>query len=191
MLHVGVSSWIVQDGNYGDFAVGQQARFALEFYPPNGLRRAAEGPMSAEHLGASRYRIHGRVGFVGPGVWAIDTGLFVAFEERQPPDHAKVGGWVEGEVYLGIDPFFYFEYLHRIDGIPPLTYTWQVRAIMRETTPWVEAKDPQGRLYRTRDGARESFVPVSETRAWDDDGGHGHYVLGCELLLGPQRPSAT
>jgi hypothetical protein len=189
MLHVGLSSWIVQDGNYGDFAVGQQARFALEFYPPNGLRPAGEGPLTAEHLGASRYRIHGRVVFVGPGVWAIDTGVFVAFEERQPPDHTKVGGWVEGELYLGIDPFFYFGYLYRIDGMPPLMYTWQVRTIIRETTPWVEVNDANGRPYRTRDESRKSFVPVIETRAWDDDGGNGHYVLGCESLGGPERPA--
>lgn len=191
MLHVGIGSWIVQDGNYGDFAVGQQARFALEFHPLHGLWPAGEGSATAEHLGASRYRIHGRVVFVGHGVWVIDTGSFVAFEERQPPDYAEVGRCVEGEVYLGIDPFFYFEYLHGIEGMSPLTYTWRIETIMRETTPWVEKTDAQGRPYRTRDGSRESFVPVTQTRAWDDDGGHGHYVLGCELLGGPERPTTT
>ena len=38
-INVGLSSWIIQDGNYEDFAVGQEQRFALEFYAPDGLKR--------------------------------------------------------------------------------------------------------------------------------------------------------
>jgi hypothetical protein len=34
LIHVGLFSWIIQDGNYDDFEVGQAAKFALEFYPP-------------------------------------------------------------------------------------------------------------------------------------------------------------
>lgn len=187
MLHVGISSWIVQDGNYGDFAVGENRRFALEFHSPAGLRRSLEGSKTAQHLGASRYRIHAEIVFIQQGLWVIDAGLFVAFEERQPPSEARIGGWIEGDIYLGIDPFFYFEYLHRIEGMPPLTYTWIVQAIMLETTPWVERSE-QGRQYRMRDETKESFIPVLKTKAWEDDGGNGHYVLGCEMLGGPERP---
>lgn len=33
MYFVGVSAWIIQDGNYGDFHAGDFAKFALEFSP--------------------------------------------------------------------------------------------------------------------------------------------------------------
>jgi hypothetical protein len=32
---IGLSSWIIQDGNYGDFETGQVLGFALEFYSEN------------------------------------------------------------------------------------------------------------------------------------------------------------
>ena len=122
VIHVGLSSWIIQDGNYGDFAVGQEAEFALEFHSPKGLRAVEHGPHVAEHLGASRYRVRGPVIFAGPKVWVIATDTFMAFQEKPLPEHVRVGSWVEGEVYLGIDPFFYFEHLHRLDGMPPLAF---------------------------------------------------------------------
>ena len=190
LVHVGLSAWIIQDGNYDDLAVGQEAKFALEFYPPHGLQPAQDGPVNAERLTGSRYRVRGRVVFSDPSVWVIDAGTFMAFSDRQPPPHAVVGAWVEGEVYLGIDPFFYFEYLHRMQGMPPLTYTWTVRNIVRETTPWIEAKDALGRAYTTRDTTREAFVPTQKTKAWDEDGGNGHYVLECHLISGPNTPTS-
>ncbi len=30
---IGISAWIIQDGNYGDFRCHERAEFALEFYP--------------------------------------------------------------------------------------------------------------------------------------------------------------
>jgi hypothetical protein len=34
-LQIGLSSWIIQDGNYEEFEVGREYRFALEFYAPD------------------------------------------------------------------------------------------------------------------------------------------------------------
>jgi hypothetical protein len=34
LLVVGLSSWIIQDGNYGNFSRGADAAFALEFHGP-------------------------------------------------------------------------------------------------------------------------------------------------------------
>jgi len=39
-LVVGLSSWIIQDGNYGDFSRGERAAFALEFYASTEIRRS-------------------------------------------------------------------------------------------------------------------------------------------------------
>lgn len=187
-IHVGLSAWIIMDGNYDDFGVGQEVDFALEFCPLGGLRPSRPGEKAAEHLGASRYRIRAEVVFLRPGVWVIDAGAFTAFHESEPPKEAAAGGWVEGELYLGIDPFFYFEYLHREDGIPPLTYTWRVNNILRETTPWIDLNDASGRPYRARDESRESFIPTQRTAAWQEDGGVGHYVLDCARFSGPRQP---
>lgn len=34
-LYVGLSSWIIQDGNYSDFVKDDKAEFALELYSQN------------------------------------------------------------------------------------------------------------------------------------------------------------
>ena len=37
-LQVGLNSWIIADGNYTDFSVGEARSFALEYYNENELR---------------------------------------------------------------------------------------------------------------------------------------------------------
>jgi hypothetical protein len=61
-LIVGLSSWIIQDGNYRDFKRGDQASFALEFNAPTALDvvEDAQTP-SLEHLHGSIYRVLGKV----------------------------------------------------------------------------------------------------------------------------------
>jgi|GEM_PF-725038 len=189
IISVSVSAWIIQDGNYRDFAVGDKARFALRFRPCQPLRPATTEFALADNLAASRYLIRGRIAFVAPDAWVIDAGTIIAFQNQKPPAFALVGSWVEGEVYIGIDPFFYLERLHRLDGMPPLSYTWLVRQVMLETTPWIKMKDATGRKYRIRDESKESYVPTRETKAWTADRGHGHYVLRCERIAGPDKPT--
>ena len=188
LVRVGVSAWIIQDGNYGDFSVGERTRFALEFHPIKPLQRSQDGLPLAERLKGSRYFVRARVAFLASNVWVIDAGSFMAYLEESPPQHVGVGNWLEGEIYLGIDPFFYFEDLHRQDGMPPLIYEWIVRSIQRETTPWIETKNAHGRSFFTRDETKESFVPTQSTKAWHDDGGSAHYLLSCEGVGRPTLP---
>lgn len=172
VIHVGLSSWIIQDGNYGDFTVGQQAKFALEFGALDELRPATEGPLSAEHLGASRHRVRARVAYVAEGVWVIDAGAFMAFRER-PHEGTQLGAFVEGDVYVGIDPFFYFERLYRIPAMPPLSYGWLIREIQLETTPWRDGRLPNGTRTRERDGTevrRHLGIGPGTRLHWDLDG---------------------
>lgn len=187
IVHVGLSSWIIQDGNYGDLAVGDHAKFALEFAALDELRPATAGALAAEHRGASRHHVRARVVFVADGVCVIDAGSFLAFRDGLL-DRATLGALVEGDVYVGIDPFFYFEDLHRLPNMPPLSYRWHVRAIQLETTPWREGTLPDGRPMLERDRARESFTAVTSTDAWHHDDGHGHYVLSCLREGGPEPP---
>lgn len=186
-IHIGLSSWIIQDGNYGDFTAGEQTKFALEFAALDDLKTAVNGPLMAKHLGASRYRVRARVAFVADRAVVIDADDFMAFC-TQPLEGAQLGAFVEGNVYLGIDPFFYFENLHAVPGMPPLSYRWIVREIRLETTPWRDSRLPDGTRLRERDDSQESYAAVSATHAWEDDDGNAHYVLSCAREGEPEPP---
>src|SRR6185369_1447244 len=133
----------------------------------------------SKHLRGCLYQICAQVVYASPWAWVIDFGL-MAYENRELPSTLKEGDWFEAEIYLGIDPFFYFEELHSLKGMPALQYDWRIIGISLETTPWLSSQDESGRTILTRDEFRKSSVAVAQTNAWRDDGGHGHYVLACE-----------
>jgi hypothetical protein len=176
-LSVGVEGWIIQDGNYGDFTVGQKAQFALEFYP-HSLKSSDRKCPAATNLKGSLYQVCGQVVYCRNNVWVLDAG-FLAYQESQPPAFVTEGAWVEGEIYLGIDPFMYFEGLKNQSGMPSLTYSFRIGQIFLETTPWLTKADESGGTMMMRDQQNESFREVRETNAWNDDDGNAHYVLKC------------
>jgi hypothetical protein len=181
-LNIGIDSWIIQDGNYADFKVGEKKQFALEFYP-HSLQSSNSRQHLAINLKLSRYKICGQVVFRTKSVWVLDMG-FLAYQETPPPKFATKGSWVEGEIYLGIDHFAYFEHLKNITGMPSLTYSFLIREIFLETTPWLTTSDASGRTMMVRDEQNESHTEVDETDAWNDDGGNAHYVLTCASIDG-------
>jgi hypothetical protein len=181
-LNIGIDAWIIQDGNYGDFSVGQEAQFALEFYPHSLKSSNCESP-SAVLLKATRYQVCGQVVYRTDGLWVLDMGL-LAYQEGQPPRDVTKGSWVEGEIHLGVDPFMYFEYLKDMSGIPAMTYGFRVEQILLETTPWLAKSDESGRTMMVRDERNESYRDVMETNAWSDDNGHASYVLKCVPIGG-------
>jgi hypothetical protein len=174
-VQIGLAAWIIQDGNYGDFSVGQEAQFALDFYFPDSFAIAQPGTPKFVAAGPATYSIHARVEFAHEKVWTLDFGLR-AYQEH-PPQDIPLGSWVQGNIYLGIDSFPYFERLKDLPGMPALTYRWLLRNIKRETTPWIKVDGLQ-----ERDSSRRSFEDIRETNAWHDDGGHAHYILECECL---------
>ena len=177
-LAISVDSWIIQDGNYGDFAVGDHARFALEFAGSQ-LQPSVSREPRAVHLGHGVYDVCAQVRFLEAGVWVIDFGT-LAFWEAPPPSFAKVGAWVEGKAFLGIDPFFYQEYLHKVPGMPNLFYDWRIEGIERNDTPWLFEANPRGGGTYSRDDARVLWTSVTKTDAWNDDSGRSTYVLRVE-----------
>lgn len=177
-LSIAVDSWIIQDGNYGDFAVGDRPEFAVEFVGST-LRVSASKRSLARHLGHGAYEVCAQVVFVDANVWVIDFGV-CAFSESKPPEFAKPGMWVEGEVFVGIDPYFYMEYLHKIPEMPNLFYSWTVASIMRNDTPWLVEVNAHGGKMLSRDEANETWVNVARTDAWNDDEGRSSYVLSVE-----------
>jgi len=184
-VFIGLDSWIIQDGNYGDFRVGEEARFALEFYPYRTSPAAGHDHQMIRQSGC-RYRCQARYAFLHKRVSVLDFGL-LAYRELRAPIEATLNDWVEVEIYLGIDPFFYTERLCDIPGMPPLAYDWRIERIRLETTPWLESRNERGQTVLTRDEALEAFREVPQTDAWTDDSGRAHYLLECRRIGGPCR----
>ena len=178
---IGLHSWIIQDGNYPDFMVGDQCRFALEFDAKHVVLTGSQRRYW-EHISGARYKFVGDVVFINDKVWVIDFGL-QAYTEARSPQFIQLGARVEGELYLGVDPFTYKENLWSIPGMPSLIRDFRIESISLETTPWIPGYIGASGA-RIRDDSRESFVEVPRTDAWQDDDQHAHYVLRCELLSG-------
>jgi len=178
-LHVGMDSWIIQDGNYPDFRAGQEATFALEFVPT--LQPTADRVQPRlQHREGGVHSARGRVVFADPAAWVCDFGV-LAYRSDNRPTWANVGTSVAGEIYLGIDPFDYFERLHQVPGMPALNYRFSIARIWLETTPWVQQTDRDGRQFRHRKDGPPTFREIAATDAWKDDDTLAHYLLECEL----------
>jgi hypothetical protein len=152
-----LDSWIVQDGNYGDFSQGQDAAFAVEFYPGD-LEVVRDSDSTASHLGGNRYQVEGRVVFASAGAWVLDCGLWM-YEQR----------------------LIYFEELAKLPGMPPLVYGWHIERIELDVAPWIEV----GPRTLARDPTRPGWKAVEATDAWNDDGGSASYLLHSRLLDRP------
>jgi hypothetical protein len=181
---IGLSSWIIQDGNYEDFRRGDQASFALEFYAPTVLsvfENSRETP-SLEHLHSSTYQIVGKIVHVrDPEWWAIDTGLLM-YGMGRPPEGAGLDTWVGGEVYIGVDHFAYLQSLSRHHTAPGLIYDWSIRKIEIQTAPFVKISERE----MARDPERLGWREIPQTDAWHDGVG-AEYLLYCERLNSPPR----
>jgi hypothetical protein len=170
LVKVELASWIVQDGNYGDFNRGYSAAFALEFRDSTELHEVEPGgtpilsPASAE---GARYEAFGQVVHITDEWWAIDVGILIYTFVVEPPRNVQLGSWIGGEICIGIDPFDYFERLAREPDAPALVYDWQIEKIeMQMGLGWRE---------------------IDKTDAWKDDGGFAEYLLHCRLLDGSPR----
>jgi hypothetical protein len=182
VVHVGVASWIIQDGNYADFERDRSYRFALEFFPHR-LRPSRRGAAVAhrlEHDVGGLYDARGTVVRVSEESWVVDLGVPV-FQDAAPPSWAKPGVAVSGRIYVGIDPYFYFENLRHEPGMPNLFRRWRVRKIQLETTPWKASVGRRGEKLLARRKIRPTFKDVPRTDAWKHDHGRAHYILECEL----------
>jgi len=175
--NIGVDSWIIQDGNYGDFNVGQIAQFALEFYPQK-VEITSLREKSASLVSDSTYKINGEIILIKDKLWIIDFGV-CAYQEANLPNNAKVGDYISAEIYLGIDYYIYFESLYKLQGIPPLIYKWNIKKIFEQTAPFIES-ELEGRKVLTRDKTKLGYKEIQETNAWEDDNGHANYILQCE-----------
>ena len=84
-INIGVASWIIQDGNYHDFSLGETHQFALEFYAPKPLKRSREQMPQMVAVVGNEYDVKARVAFVDKNVWVIDAGLLMYRQEAPQP----------------------------------------------------------------------------------------------------------
>jgi len=184
-LVVGLTSWIIQDGNYGDFAQGSKSAFAIEFYAPSPLEEFEPAPSqspSLTHRGNATHAAAGQVIYVADDWWVIDVGV-LAFRDGTPPMHVRPGAWLRGEICLGVDPFFYFESLGHQPSAPALIYDWSIDQIFVQTAPLIEISP----RVLAHDPTKLGWKEIVETNAWEDQ---GDYFLHCTRLDGPRRPSS-
>lgn len=166
----GLEQWIIADGSYSDFRVGQRAELALEFTPTAEVTPVPDAPVHATHRGADRYDVVGRVVHVDPEAWVLDIGV-PAYVDSPAPPGVTPGRSVRTSLTLGVDPFMSVAWVHRLRRFPALVHTWDVRAISCTTARGTAS-------VRTTDMAR--------------DGMSARYVLTCDLLpVAPQKTSAT
>jgi hypothetical protein len=184
---IGLASWIIQDGNYDDFSSHQNASFALEFFPLD-HKPSASTQKQATHIAGSRYKVNAEVIYLSKGAWVIDFGI-CAFQQAPPPSQTRNGTWLEATIYLGIDPFFYFDELAHVSQMPALFYDWHVKEIMVETAPFIETRDSKGTRLLVRDEAKSAYRKIDQTCASKDDNGYAEYVLCCDLI--DRQPKKT
>jgi hypothetical protein len=184
-LLVGLASWIINDGNYGDFRRGDRASFALEVNAPTTLSLAdakSEQTPSLENAEGNLYRVLGKVTHVFSDWWVINAGLLF-YRQRKPPPNIELGYWVKGEVQVGVDPFDYSQRLSRRPDVPALIYDWEIKKVEIQTAPYIEVSP----RTMVRDPSRRGWREIDQTRAAQDDGGLAEYLLHCERLDNPPR----
>ena len=112
--------------------------------------------------------------------YAIDFGVRV-YTEQSPPKGLKPGQYVTGEIQLGIDPYFYMEYLYKSPSALPLIYTWQIDRIRVETAPFITRRKRGMGKVLVRDPKRLAWKDIESTDAWNDDNGRASYLLDIKL----------
>ena len=185
VLKVSLASWVIQDGNYGDFKRGARAAFALTFSAATPLIEVnpRDEPLrSLVHVGDAHYKAVGEVVHVSDEWWVIDVGVML-FREEKPPEFVRRGGWVSGSIDVEIDYYIYFEFLSAEPAAPALIYDWMIESIEMQTAPFVESRPG----FWVRDPMRLGWKEVRRTEAWKDDGGHAWYILHCRRVDRPPR----
>lgn len=98
-LTIGLPGWTLQDGNYDDFVVGTNRRFAIEFYSEKELN-VQQSASTLERIEDSEYRGTGIIRFTSPKCWIVDFGGISAYRVDEPPQSFACGNTVGGQVYL-------------------------------------------------------------------------------------------
>jgi hypothetical protein len=104
--NIGLGVWIIQDGNYSDFAVGQMAQFAVEFYrkPTDGISQTSH-PISTTLQKDSIYEVVAEKALQTEDLTILDIGVIVFREHDRNDESSLQGNRFRTKIYLGIDPY--------------------------------------------------------------------------------------
>jgi hypothetical protein len=183
-LTIGLSSWIIQDGNFPEIEVGSEHRMALEFYAKDGLS-PAQGAKSFRHVQGVNYEIVAEVIGIFEEAWVLDCGIRL-LRDNDAPQGTRLGDVVAGRVYVGVDPFLYLEQLSNAPGALDLWYTVRVDSIHLNVTPRSRSILPSGQELWSRDESADARLKeIAVTDSWADDDGSGDYLLDVTILSGP------
>ena len=180
-LEIYLARWIIEDGNYDDFCVGEQRKFALECWASTPLRKSAENVMALRVQSGHSYDVTGKLVFTSDGIWVIDCGAF-AYSERvsEIESGCRVGDFVQGNLRFGVDPFLYFEQRYKIPGIPPLICEWQVNSIEQDTTPYILSNDARTYVRDESQRSHQSVRGTAKSLIIPDQG--PEFILYCSRL---------
>ncbi len=79
--NIGLSAWIIQDGNYPDFAVGEIVEFAVEFYRrPGTTVEVCQAEVFARHVTETAYGVAAQKVLATDDVTVLDIGILVYHE---------------------------------------------------------------------------------------------------------------
>lgn len=192
---VGLDGWVLQDGNYTDFAVGQVRQFALEFgyARDRRLQPTTRREQSCEAVNDDGlYRVSADLVRAArqwrEDCFVLDFGLlaykqWMVLDDLEPP---AAGLRLSGEVHLNVDHFAYMDELSKRDGMPAMIYTWRIDEIRLDTSPSIEVEHghplhvgPDEGPVRVSDPDRKRWRNLDATDMWGDD---GSYTLRCTLL---------
>ena len=181
-LQIHLAAWIIQDGNYEEFKCNQKRNFALEFWALNHLECFASiDPVSYDNLSDSSLKVNAEVVVCTDNWHAIYFGVR-AIREQPPPNEFAIGSRVRGTICLGVDPYFYKEYLHKDELGRSMVYSWNIDRIQIETAPYIESFHPKKGKSLIRDPDLRGWKDICSTNAWTDDDGHAEYLLDVSLV---------
>jgi hypothetical protein len=184
---ISINSWVIQDGNYPDFAIGERRRFALAFFETDLVRVDAAAP-SARSIGDGQYRVTAKVVVAAKDFVMLDVGLLAYTSGALAT--ANDGAWLAGRISLEVDPYDYFENHAGKRAVPAAVHTWTITGIWLQTAPFVAASAEDLKRYPAvgisgnllvRDSKRLGWSSLERTDAWADDDGHAEYLLRCRL----------
>lgn len=138
---IGIDSWVIQDGNYPNFRIGQSCEFVVEFAASDELI-VGNGHPAANRLADDRYEVTARIAAVADEVrcLVLDIGGLMVYRRVPGLERFQLGQTIRGVVQLGIDPFDYFEQLGLRNDMPPLIYRWTIIQVLRQDAPWLEVR---------------------------------------------------
>jgi hypothetical protein len=174
--NIGLSAWVIQDGNYPDFAVGETIEFGVEFHwQPGTAVEVCDSDVIAALVKDATYQVVAEKIRETDKTTVLDIGILVYSQFGPQFPDVQHGNRFRTELWLDVDPYH----------SSPLVYSWRITSILRQTAPFIEVASrsgPFGGKVLTRDVSKLGYEEIPRTDAWKDDTGLGEYILRCKLL---------